>query len=559
MLCSNCGFENPTGHHFCGMCGTPLPQRPILAPGAQSTADLTRRPVEASQSVAPPSTNLSSSSTATEPLGTETQHSVPTGPNYFSQAEQAESLEQFIAGFRYAPPPEEEEVTMTGAKPELDEAATYEPQAPVSLSDEPSVSEAEPLPNVDAPSVSVADPVPNAEPLRPRLVERDAAPPAETIVEQPPLIAIEPPPFATKGMKDQDAERSRFLDLSEPTKEEVPTSTPTRIGGPSFLGLSDTPASMAYVADDSAERQSHWRVWSAIIVLGIFAVLGFLEWRAEKNQSSNGPIGIMKMQLDRLKGQKGAVITPPAPSQATSATAEPTPSSSPQGSGPQMSVAPQPKPQTATPSPSSNRETESAKQANPGAASNPATAIPTPKAQQSPTAPSGAANVAKPPETTQSANAKPATSSAKAETPSAEAEKPAKATSPGAEELAKAASASDAAAASAWLWKAVAKGNPEAPVKLANLYIKGDGVPQSCEQALVLLRSAAAKENAAALSRLGTLYATATCVPRNRVRAYQYMGEALTANPAAAWPRQFKEQLWAQMTPEERQRAQKAQ
>jgi hypothetical protein len=126
------------------------------------------------------------------------------------------------------------------------------------------------------------------------------------------------------------------------------------------------------------------------------------------------------------------------------------------------------------------------------------------------------------------------------------------------EELAKAENASDAAAASAWLWKAVAKGNPEAPIRLANMYIKGDGVTKSCEQALVLLKSAAAKENAAARSRLGSLYATGNCVPRDRVRAFEYMNSALDVNPNAPWARDFREQLWNQMTPQERTLAQKS-
>ena len=120
----------------------------------------------------------------------------------------------------------------------------------------------------------------------------------------------------------------------------------------------------------------------------------------------------------------------------------------------------------------------------------------------------------------------------------------------------KAANASDSAAASAWLWKSVAKGNPEAPVKLANMYIKGDGVAQNCEQALILLRSAAAKDNAAARSRLGRSMPTEPCVQRNRVRAYEYMSEALKANPNAAWARDFRQQLWTQMTAQERQQAQ---
>ena len=47
MVCSACGFENGPSMRFCGMCGTPLPHRPMTTPGAQSTLSLTRMPVEA--------------------------------------------------------------------------------------------------------------------------------------------------------------------------------------------------------------------------------------------------------------------------------------------------------------------------------------------------------------------------------------------------------------------------------------------------------------------------------------------------------------------------------
>ena len=78
---------------------------------------------------------------------------------------------------------------------------------------------------------------------------------------------------------------------------------------------------------------------------------------------------------------------------------------------------------------------------------------------------------------------------------------------PGADEMAKAKNASDSAAEAAWLWKATAKGNPDAPVQLADMYVKGDGVPRSCEQAVVLLKTAAEKENARARNRLAAMYA----------------------------------------------------
>ena len=541
LLCSNCGFENPADHRFCGMCGTPLPQRPLIAPGAQSTADLTRHPVEVSTA-----SRLSNLSTAS---ATQTHTSGTAGPNYFSQAEQAESLDQFIAGFHYTPPTEEDEVTMTGDKPVLDSSTSYEPAAPISMSEVPSVSQT---------------PAKTTEPRRTPVMATEIASPAEESVEQPSLSVTEPPPFATKGIKEPAPERSRFLDLSEPAKEVPPTTAATSIGGPSFLGLSDTPATPAYVGDGGDGRRSHWRAWMALIVICVFAGLGLLEWRAEKQQSNNGPIGIMKMQIERLKGKK-AVITPPPSSEATTESAAPSTTSQPNASGPQMQVVPQQKPSAPASEPSGNPKTPE-KPANPGAASNAtAAAPPVARLQQSPAETSSNTARAAPAEKPQSPAPKPqsqnatsANSAPQSETAESESEKPAK-TTPGSEELAKAASASDAPAASAWLWKAVAKGNPEAPIKLANMYIKGDGVPQSCDQALILLRSAAAKENAAARSRLGSLYASGTCVARNRVKAYQYMSQALEANPNAVWARDFRQQLWTQMTPQERQQAQNPQ
>jgi TPR repeat protein len=128
---------------------------------------------------------------------------------------------------------------------------------------------------------------------------------------------------------------------------------------------------------------------------------------------------------------------------------------------------------------------------------------------------------------------------------------------PGADEMLKAKNASDSAATAAWLWKATAKGNPEAPVQLADMYIKGNGVPRSCEQAVVLLKTAAEKENALARNRLASMYATGNCVPRNRVEAYRWLSAALAANPNSQWAQQNRDLIWNQMTPDEQAAAQK--
>ena len=51
------------------------------------------------------------------------------------------------------------------------------------------------------------------------------------------------------------------------------------------------------------------------------------------------------------------------------------------------------------------------------------------------------------------------------------------------------------------LWSAVETGDSSAEVALAQLYLKGDGVPRNCEQARVLLRAASRKGNAEALQQ----------------------------------------------------------
>ena len=55
------------------------------------------------------------------------------------------------------------------------------------------------------------------------------------------------------------------------------------------------------------------------------------------------------------------------------------------------------------------------------------------------------------------------------------------------------------------LWASVQSGNSKAAVELAELYIQGDGVPQNCAQARVLLLMASEKRNAGAIKRLQEL------------------------------------------------------
>lgn len=60
----------------------------------------------------------------------------------------------------------------------------------------------------------------------------------------------------------------------------------------------------------------------------------------------------------------------------------------------------------------------------------------------------------------------------------------------------------DSQAGAFWLWKAVKKNNEEAVLLLSELYVKGEGVPQSCDQARVLLSAAAKRGFSAAGDKL---------------------------------------------------------
>ncbi len=85
----------------------------------------------------------------------------------------------------------------------------------------------------------------------------------------------------------------------------------------------------------------------------------------------------------------------------------------------------------------------------------------------------------------------------------------------GAEELAtaerflhgSAGQARDTAEAAKWLWKSIAKHNGPAMLELADLYLKGDGVAKSCDQARVLLDSAGRRGMSGAGARLRNLQA----------------------------------------------------
>jgi hypothetical protein len=86
----------------------------------------------------------------------------------------------------------------------------------------------------------------------------------------------------------------------------------------------------------------------------------------------------------------------------------------------------------------------------------------------------------------------------------------------------------------------------------AQRYLHGQGVRQNCEQGLIYLRAAARENDPRAAVQMGALYSSGICVNRDRVKAYEWFTSARELQPENRWIEKNLNQLWAQMTPQER-------
>ena len=605
MVCSACGYENQVGNRYCGMCGIPLPHRPLTTPGAQSTASLTRPlaenagPLEPRASAPqartgvasepPPSSNRARLS---EDQNTERDAPVSEAPPPHFELVPEIPLHEYVQNFRYVPPSDPEESTMRG------ETSVLRPRE---------LRPEELLPEELRPEPATSSDTISATPIETAAATTDAAPPAsaDDVRERLGLEVNSPP--------DERSDRPRFLDFNQPSTPMKRAASARSISVPSFLGLNDPPQVEAATGDELDEldeleieepTRGIWRIARialALVVVFVFGWLGVLEWQAQVRQTNDGPVEVIKMKMrDMAPNGSLEIIKAKMRSLAhamVALNASPEPASN-SASKPEMKVeSPKPRSQNPAVTPATSPQA----QANDTATvpdTNAATTTPAssalvatgstgdqPAAGQSAAAPpqNRAPNADRPAAEPNAAAAKTATTTPAVDksklagspqpgpsaAPTAGKPKPSPPAAddgeevvvrkiiPGVEELAKANNASDAAAEAAWLWKATAKGNPTAPVRLAAMYVKGEGVPRSCEQAIVLLKTAAEKENAPARNQLASMYGSGVCVQRNRVEAYRWASSALAANPNSDWAQQRRDQLWQQMTPEERALAQK--
>lgn len=96
---------------------------------------------------------------------------------------------------------------------------------------------------------------------------------------------------------------------------------------------------------------------------------------------------------------------------------------------------------------------------------------------------------------------------------------------------------------------------PSASLLRARQYLQGRGVRQNCEQGLLYLKAAAEKNDPGAAIQMAALYSSGHCVKQDRVMAYRWFNSAHELEPANMWIQKNMDQLWAQMTSQERRLA----
>jgi hypothetical protein len=97
---------------------------------------------------------------------------------------------------------------------------------------------------------------------------------------------------------------------------------------------------------------------------------------------------------------------------------------------------------------------------------------------------------------------------------------------------------------------------PSASLVRAQQYIRGTGgVAQNCEQGLIYLHAATDKNDPGAAIQMGALYSSGLCVKQDRVMAYRWFNSAHELQPANMWIQKNMDDLWAQMTTQERRLA----
>ena len=104
--------------------------------------------------------------------------------------------------------------------------------------------------------------------------------------------------------------------------------------------------------------------------------------------------------------------------------------------------------------------------------------------------------------------------------------------------------------------RAFADYKPSTALVRAQQYLRGGrGVQQNCEQGLLYLHAATDKNDPGAAIQMAALYSSGVCVKQDRVMAYRWFNSAHELQPGNMWIQKNMDQIWAQMSSQERRLA----
>jgi len=579
VICKHCQHNNPETNRFCGMCGQAM-ARPQATTGANAasavppqTGAVGLRPTAPQvNSMLPFSSKLQSAGpangdkkvqfppVAVPPQTSNSATSAGRAPSLFGQQQPAtpDDMETVV---RVSPHPvETQPLTRVATEKKVQASPSPAVPQPSAIVDDKraadqrgpfqrtplgpqssvlgagdmngaSAKKTQPLPSSFAGQMPSP---PNAErrvqsPPNPPAVQRQSPAPAAAGKTSAGFERLGTPESAAPKLAPQNA-APKLMTGTQPvpvptqrrpaaqgaSPKRVQPSAPIRVSGPSFLGLSDDPSEEpGRDYDDLYKTNWGGRLLVVFVVLAIAGGLVYMQWR------SSHPL-----QASPFDHTTPATSAPPASTAAN-----------PPGSAEQ-----QPATEAKNAEAKSNEaETKSNGEATGNTSAN---ADPSPKNSVAPAQ--------------QKIDVGPAAAPAGAQTPN-----PAPASQPPVSEAPvsqpKAAFKNTAHTGTITEGHEVvsskSEGDQEQPVRLAENYIQGRGVPRNCDQALGILRTASNQGNARAEIKLGALYATGNCVAMDRVEAYHYFSRAMRSQPNNAWLDQSRSMLWSNMDAGERKQA----
>lgn len=369
------------------------------------------------------------------------------------------------------------------------------------------------------------------KPERRREAVADVAPPEEPPVrrrvETP--VRSETPVRPEMPVRSEQSPRRPISPSARPAfiYDHTPVASES-VSGPSFLGL-DAPTDPSYLLDEEP-RRGHARAYLLLLFLAAVVVLAGLQWRSMKGEGIPNPFASTPAAQPSqpantpstagsdLPNSEGAAQ--PAPNGATAA-----PSNAPNGQESAQPGQPSPQSTAGTNASDTNAQTDTTNNADGNAKAAPADKTNDSSKDGNDTNDETGSESPRSPQLQKESLRKPADM------------KPADQPLP-----------TDAQG----LWKASAAGNDEATTRLAGMYLTGNGVSRSCEQALLLLRPAAERGYAAAQIKLGALYSSGNCVKASNVSAYHWFSAALEQQPRNRELDRIRRMVWARMTDHER-------